>query len=503
MRRIMAALLFVIIALSFALPVCAVGENAGKKAVSISLSNTVAEYSTSGHRPTADAGDFSHELRYEVKDSESGEVVRLPIREVGSYTVRAYINETATHGSAEAVASFTVTPATVYLNVPNQSVAHTAMANPVRYSVSPSWAAGMLDVKISYRAIKSLSDKGTEVEVPVDMGSYLVYMDATPLNEKVVCAGKYLIFTVGEVYGGPVSEDKALLSVPKEFKATVQTMDADYTGEPVEPEWSANVAGAECSLKYSRIYADGSNGEYTEEPPTDPGDYMAACFVLDTIIGSGRIVIKKVVAEIIMEDLVYTYTPQGVELTEATTVPEGIELKYAAYKYVNGQMGEAVDFPLVDCGTYLISAYPVDTYRYSYTDSVSYSYITIEKADVVIESKDVFTVEDGKYKGVSVSVFPDYVDYGVSYYKLEGNTARPITGVPLKAGNYYAVVTVKSDERVNSATAVYGVVIRSGVDENRVLARKIIKGLCHAFCFCGIGLGLCHIVLAKLRKRRL
>ncbi len=502
MRKVFAVILLVVIAASLALPVCAIGENAGKRAVSINLSNTVAEYSPSGHRPVADAGDFSYELRYEVKDNESGEMINLPIMEVGSYTVRAYIEETATHGSAEAVASFTVTPATVYLNVPNQSVAHTAMANPVRYSLSPSWAAGMVDVKISYRAIKSLSDKGTEVEVPVDMGSYLVHMEATPLNEKVTCVGKYLIFTVGEVYGGPVSDDKALLSVPKEFKATVQSFDADYTGEPVVPEWSINVAAAECCLKYSRIYADGSSGEYTEEPPTDPGDYTAACFVLDTVVGSGRIVIKKVVAEIKMEDLVYTYTPEGVELTEATTVPAGIQLKYSAYKYVNGQTGETVAFPLVECGTYLISAYPVDTYRYSYTDSVSYSYITIQKADVVIEGKAVNAVEDGKFKGVSVSVSPDYVDYSVNYYKVEGNSAAPVSGVPVKAGNYYAVVTVRGDERVNSATAVYGVVILSNVDENRVFAGKIIKGLCHAFCFCGVGLGLCHIILVKLRKRR-
>lgn len=502
MRSFLFLFLCVLLALSFAVPAFALEENAAKNTVSISLTNTVAEYSPYGHRPTADAGTFSSELRYEVTENESGMPVPLPIMDVGSYTVRAYIQETATHGSAEAIANFTVTPAKVYLSVPNQSVAHTAMANPVRYSVSPAWAAGMLDVKISYRAINSLSDKGTEVEVPVDMGSYLVYMDATPLNEKVECAGKYLIYTVGEAYGGPVTEEKALLSVPKEFKATVETLDADYTGEPVVPQWSANVSAAECTLMFSRIYADGTSSAYTKTPPTDPGDYIAACFVLDTVIGSSRLVINKMVAKINMEDRVYTYNPQGIEIEEAVTEPAGILLKYSAYKYVNGQMGAAVEFPLVECGTYLISAAPQDTYRYSYTESVSYCYITVEKATPIIEGNDVLAVEDGKFKGVSVSVQPDYADYSVSYYKVQDNSASPVTGVPSKAGTYYAVVTVKEDARLNSATAVYGVVIQSAVDENSLFAREIIKWLCFLFCTCGVGVALYHIILVKLVRRR-
>ena len=502
MSRIMAAFLCVVMALNLALSVCALGEDGGKQPVSISLFNTVAEYTPAGHRPTADAGDFSYKLRYDVTDDESGKKVNLPITEVGSYTVRAYITETATHGSAEAVANFTVTPAKVRLSVPNQSVAHTAMANPVRYSVYPAWAAGMVDVKISYRAIKSLSDNGKEVEVPIDMGSYLVHMEATPLDEKVQCVGKYLIYTVGEAYGGPESEEKALLSVPKEFKAQVQSLDAEYTGKPVVPEWSINAAGAESALMYSRIYADGTSGPYTKEPPTDPGDYNAACFVLDTIVGSGKIVINKVTVQIDMKDLVYTYSPEGVGITEATTTPKGIELKYNAYKYVNGKMGESVEFPLVDCGTYLISASPADTYRYSYTDSISYSYITINKANATIESSEVYATEDGKHKGVTVSVMPDYAAYSISYYKVAGNSTVPIPEAPTKEGNYIAVVSVKEDARVNSATAVYKVIIEPKEDTGNTVSKLIVKGLCYLFCLCSVGVALYHITLVNIIKRR-
>ncbi len=502
MRRFALTFVCFFVLLSLSLPVFATEGNMSKASVSINLSNTVAEYSPMGHRPVADAGDFSAELRYEITDSQTGELVTLPIRDVGSYTVRAYINATSTHDSAEAVASFTVIPAKVYISVPNQTVPHTAMANPVMYSVSPSWATDMLDIKISYYAIKSLNDAGKPVDVPKDMGTYMVHMETTPLNEKVECAGKYLVFTVGEVYGGPVSEEEALLSVPKSFKATVQTVETEYTGTAVVPEYSVNVAAADCTLMFSRIYADGSSSAYTEEPPVDPGDYTAACFVLDTVIGSSRIVINKVAAKIDMKDAVYTYTPEGVGLTPAETVPEGIELKYSAYKYVNGEAGAAVEFPLVECGTYLISASPKDTYRYSYTNSVSYSYITIKKVDPVIEGQELKAVEDGDFKSVNFSVSPDYASYSLSYYKIEGSTATPIVGEPVKAGKYYAVVSVKEDSRVNSATKIYGVIIKSNVDQNRVLASKAIKQLCYLFGVCGVSVAMLHIVLTKLRRKR-
>ncbi len=488
--------------LTFALPVAADTNNVAKASVSIIMPNTTVEYSPAGHYPTADAGEYSPELRYEVTDSTTGEKVKLPIVDIGVYTVRAYINSTSMHEAAQTVSTFTVTTATAYISVKKQSVAHTAMDNPVKYSVSPAWAAELLDISVSYYAINSLSDKGSAVEVPRDMGTYLVKMEAAPLSDKVTCPGKYLVYTIGEKSQPSVSDEESLLTVPPSFKATVQTLNVTYNGEEAVPQYSVNVAGAESYLMYSRIYADGKTGAYGFDPPVEPGDYIASCFVLDTVIGSSRVVIDKMVADIKVENKTFTYTPEGVYMPDIQTEPKGIELAYSAYKYVNGNTGEAVEFPLTECGTYLISVSPADIYRYSYVDSVNYFYITIQKQLPVIKGENVVAVEDGSFKSVNVNIEPSYADYSLQYYRVEGQSSVALAGAPVTAGEYYAVVSVKENQYVSSATKVFGVYIQSNVNENLVFAGKVIKALCIIFVICGVATAAFHIVWTKLQRRR-
>lgn len=502
MRKITGVFLCLLFALTFTLNVTAAEVRTEAEAVSINILNNTVEYAPSGYMPVADAGAYSAELRYEVTDNATGERVSLPLVNVGTYTVRAYVLANAVHGGAEAVASFRINPVTAYISVKRQVVAHTAMPNPVKYSVYPSWAEGLVDISVSYRAIRSLGDEGTVVEVPKDMGTYLVRMDVTPKDEKAVCAGKYFVYTIGEKQGELLSDEAALLSVPKSFKSTVETVEREYTGEAAVPDYTVNVAAVESTLRYSRIYADGSNGEYTDNPPVEPGDYIAACFVLDTVIGSSKVVINKIVAKIDMEDKTFTYSPTGVSISQVHTEPQGIELTYNAYKCVDGVAGEGVDFPLTECGTYLISASPSDIYRYSYVDSVSYCYVTIEKQSPIISGQELVAVEDGKFKSVGVSVSPIYSEYSITYYRVEGGGATPLTGAPVDAGEYYALVSVKESDFVKSATAVYGIYIQSNVDENRVFAGYIIKTLCYVFAALGVATAVFHIIWVRVIKRR-
>ena len=501
MRKTICALCLLIFALIFALDVHALGSETEIDSVSVNILNNVVEYSPMGHYPVADAGDYSPELRYEVTDNATGQRVTLPIMNVGTYTVRAYVNSTATHSGAEAMATFKVTPATVYISVKQQTVAHTAMENPIRYTLSPYWATGLIDIDISYRAIDNYGDAGRAVDAPVDMGMYLVRMDANPKDERVVCAGKYLIYTIGESYGNILSDEEAMLTVPKSFVADVEALEVEYPGEEAVPQCKVNVAGVESTVKYSRIFANGSNGEYTDEPPTEPGDYIASCFVLDTVIGSNKVVINKMIAEIYMEDTSFPYTPEGIRMENVRTEPEGISLNFSAYKYVNGVATEGVQFPLVECGTYMISAAPADIYRYSYVDSVSYCYITIEKNVPEIIGNDVVTVEDGSFKSIRVSISPSYAEYDLTYYKVGENGAELLMGAPVRAGEYFAVVSVKETDILRSATKSFGVYIQSNVDENLLAAAYVVKVLCYMFIFSGIAVALFHILWVKKKTK--
>lgn len=384
----------------------------------------------------------------------------------------------------------------VFVSVTDTVVAHTAMDNPIKYTVVPEEAAEHATVKISYRAIKFLADEGTEVAVPRDIGKYLVYIEVSfDEPDRFYCAGKYLVYEIAESDGAPLSQEEALKSVPDEFTAAIESKSAKYSLPYEAPSCTLNVAGVNYRLMYSHLYANGTMGEYTEQPPTEPGDYIVTCFVLDTEIGTGRLIIDKLTPEIIMDDASFTYTPGGVYPNEATVSPAGIELEYKAYKYENGAVGAGVEFPLTECGTYLISACPADTAHYGFT--LSYCYITINKAMPIISAESRVYTEDGKPKPLLLSVSPDYIEYDVGYYRIEGDGAVALNGAPTAVGEYYAVVSVKSGTTVSSATRVFGISIvaaESGVER---FFRIALKALSVAVSLSAIAVGSVQLIKQK------
>lgn len=381
----------------------------------------------------------------------------------------------------------------VFVSVTDTVVAHTAMDNPIKYTLVPEAAAEHATVKVSYRAIKFLADEGTEVAVPRDIGKYLVYIEVSfDEPNRFYCADKYLVYEIAENGGAPLSETEALKSVPNEFTATIESKSATYSLPYEAPNCTLNVAGVNYRLMYSHLYANGTMSDYTEQLPTEPGDYIATCFVLDTEIGTGRLIIDKLTPEIIMDDASFTYTPAGVYPDEATVRPAGIELEYKAYKYENGAVGVGVEFPLTECGTYLISACPADTAHYGFT--LSYCYITINKATPIISAESRIYTEDGKPKPLVLAVSPDYIEYDVSYYRIDDNGVTALDGAPSAVGEYYAAVGVKSSATVSSATRVFGIRIVAAESGLQRFFRIALKVLSVAVSLSAIAVGSVQLV---------
>lgn len=486
------ALFFAVVLGAFLL--CSWPASAAPLRISISMENAVVSYTPQGYYPTASADLFSWDIQYKVTDNATGKEVAVPVKAVGSYTVTAYMEETEMHTAASATASLTVEKATVYLSVTETVVAHTAMDNPVKYSVVPLWAADLVDTHVSYRAISSYEDAGTAVDVPKDLGKYLVKISATVKDPNVQCAGKYLVYEIAERAGMPLSAEDAIKSVPADFSATVESLSAVYSNSYAPPQYHTNIAGVESSLKYSHLYANGTIGEYTDELPTTPGDYVASCFVLDTVIGSGKIIIDKLTPSIEMSDISFTYTPEGVYPPAATVTPAGIDMVYKAYEYKNGAVGDSVAFPLVDCGTYLISACPDNTALYSFV--ISYCYVTIEKASPVLHAESLIYSEDGEPKPLAVTVEPSYVEYDISYYRLENGSAVYLNGPPTAAGEYYAAVSVKESDTVNPLTNIYGIRIIPSVSTAEKVFSVILKVISTVFALGALAMG-CVDILKK------
>lgn len=386
----------------------------------------------------------------------------------------------------------------VFVSVTDTVVAHTAMDNPVKYTLVPESAAESARVTVSYRAIKSLADKGQSVTVPKDIGKYLVYIEVEFDDPAYFCAGKYLIYEIAEKQGAPLSEREALKSVPTEFTASIGNISATYSVSYDPPDFFLNVAGVESRLMYSHSYANGTTGEYMEELPTEPGDYIVSCFVLNTVVGTSRLVIDKLPPQIIMDDASFTYSPEGVYPAKASVLPAGIELEYKAYIYENGVVGKSVDFPLKDCGTYLISACPADTAHYSFT--LSYCYVTVNKVSPVISAESLVYTKDGKAKELAVSVTPDFVEHTVSYFRLEDGRSVAMDSAPVEVGEYYAVVSIKKSATVESATRIFGIRIVNEESGMQKFFRISLKLLCIAIAVGALTYGGTQIYTAQCRK---
>ncbi len=474
------------------------GAFAAEDKVNIFMENTTVTYSPEGYFPQARAELFANELKYEVTDNATGATVDVPVKAAGSYTVRAYMEATDKHPAASVTASLTVEKTPVYISVTENVAAHTAMDNPVKYSIYPDWAEPFVTVNPGYLAIKDYSDKGTAVSVPKDIGKYLVFFDAAVSSDNISCAGKYLVYEIAEKAGAPLTGEDALRSVPKDFTASIESISAVYSVAYEAPKYHTNIAGIKTTLKYSHLYANGTMGAYTEELPSTPGDYVVSCFALDTVIGSGKLIIDKQAPKIEMADVVFEYTPEGVYPPAATVEPAGIDMVYKAYQYKNGVVGDSVAFPLIECGSYLVSAYPENTSLYAST--VAYCTVTIEKVLPVFTAENTVFEADGTPKPLALTVQPPFAEYELSYYQLKDGVSVPLDGAPVSVGEYFATAVVKATDGIEPVTKVYG--IRIVEAESRVKAgfATALKIISIAVSFIGLGLG-CADILTKIRKR--
>ncbi len=456
----------------------------------ITMADMDVEYSPSGFVPSASAGDYQSRVRYAVVDSTTGEQIDIPVKRVGRFTVHAYIEQGQSNYLASCTATLNVRKAQIYVEVINPIVAHTAMENPVSFTVGPDWASELADIKVEYKSINDTSDVGTPCGVPKDPGLYLAYFYGEVDNEFAEFPGKYLIYEIAERNGSAVSTDEARLSVPSFIRANVRSATVPYSGNATVPEFDINTACVEARLMYGKAYANGNVGVFTEEVPTEPGDYVVNCCVLDTVVGSGRLVIEKIVPDIMLKDVVTVYTPEGHGTPAVIGSDADIALTFSAYEYNDGKAGESVEFPIKECGTYLITASPEDTAHYVY--DVVHCLLTIRPAQPVIKGESTVYTADGKEKLAAVTVLPEFVDYAVSYYSVKDGTPSLMEAAPVAPGEYFAVVAVHGDSRVLSATAVYGMFIEEAKEAFSIAS--VFKYLCIAVSLTAFAVGITELV---------
>ncbi len=462
--------------------------------VTITMPDVSIEYSPKGFYPSASASAYKGDLKYTATETETGESVPLPIKRTGHFTVHAYMEESSAHYAASATATVVISKTKVYVEVTKPTVAHTAMDNPVQFNIVPSWAEEYISISTSY---KSFTDGvvGATVDMPRDPARYLVHFTGETENENIDFAGKYLVYEIAEKEGPAVSTEEARRSVPSFVRASVKGLSVPYNGKPAVPEYTLNTEAFDAYLTYSKTYANGLSGAFSNEAPTEPGDYTVNCCVLDTVVGSGKIVIEKIRPEISLENISVPYRPDGYK-PDGKTEPADIELTYSAYEYKDGKAGESVSFPLIDCGTYLISACPTDTAHYEY--ETKYCFVTVVPVQSTVSGTNTVVKEDGTEKEINFSVYPAFAEYSVEYYKLEKGVSTRLDGKPTEAGEYYATVAVLKNERVLPTTAVYGLYITE--TEARPSLAPYLRVLCIVVSLAAIGSGAYSMYKAKKQQ---
>ena len=430
------------------------------------------EFSPDGYFPEAVCSieELKINISYFAINRATGESESFPLYGVGEYQIVAVLEESEEYESAECAWNVVINPVEAVVVTEYHTVAHTAMANPVPYSVEPEWAANYLEIRVSYKVVESLLEVAVEeINIPVSPGLYYTFIDAESKSEGVLCKDKCLVYEIAETQGRKLSHAEARATVPDWFNCKVEDLNEVYDGFSVEPTLEIYPAAAQVSLFYSEIKPDGSIGQPSEEPPADPGDYKAEAYILDKKVGTGQIVISKLVPDIIMESATYTYSPEGIYPSTATTVPEGIELTYRAYLAPEGEEVnvETVKVPIVGCGRFMILASPVDTQHYE--EVRTHAFITVEPAVSAINVEDVEYRFDGTAKDASFSVSPDWAEYRVEYLKMDeyGGVISRSDSKPLEVGQYLAVITVPSKDYVSSSTAMAGI---------RILPEKQLVG---------------------------
>lgn len=424
----------------------------------LSHEDEVLDFSPDGYFPEAVCSieELKINISYFAINRATGESESFPLYGVGEYQIVAVLAESEEYGSAECSWNVVINPVEAFIVTERHTVAHTAMANPVPYKVEPEWAAEYLDIKISYQVLENLSEPaGERINIPVSPGLYYTVFDVESSSEGVLCRDKCLVYGIAERQGKVLSYSEARASVPEWFYCTVEDLNEVYDGFSVEPTVAIYPAAAEFRLLYRELKPDGSLGPSSEDAPADPGDYRVEAYVLDKMVGGGQIVIAKLVPDIIMESAAYTYNPEGIYPSTASTVPAGIELTYRAYLAPEGEevSVETVEVPIVGCGRFMILASPVDTEHYE--EVRTHAFITVNPAVSAISAEAAEYSYDGTEKEALFTVTPEWAEYEVEYLLLDGNGGLISRSYekPVEAGDYLAVISVSARDYISSSTA--------------------------------------------------
>ena len=120
----------------------------------------------------------------------------------------------------------------------------------------------------------------------------------------------------------------------------------------------------------------------------------------------------------------------------------------------------------------------------------------MEKATPVFRAESLIYAEDGAPKPLELTVEPSYIDYNVSYYRLDKEGSVLLNGPPTAVGEYYATVSVKGSDNVHALTEIYGIRIIPAVSKAEKVFSVLLKVFSVVFALTALAFG-CIDILKK------
>lgn len=414
----------------------------------IKINDATVEYTPDGYMPSATVTSPLDErnISYLVIDKKTGEPVSLPITNAGEYTVKAY----ATVGGTEIsdTANVTITPVKVTISIEYDRLRYTGDDIIPEYTVSPAWTADYFRMDITYTYYKNNNkDSAAVVQKPHALGTYFVKMTPIIDGNNFVCDGKAYILTVAESGGRKLSDSEASAPVGSGISAKLEDLTVVYDGNAPTVSFETAPFVATCQLYYRRI---GTNDDQIVDVPKEPGEYEVTAVLCGKVLATSTLIIKKKIPTYSIEQTTYTYSPSGI--IPLITSPDDDNLAFNISAFLVNENDEIISqasLPLKRAGKYLLIINPkLTTY---YEDIYSPEYIYIEKCKPTISSDTHFFGYDSFPKRITYTISPEWVESGVSYYKI--NSDREIieslgVDAPVNIGDYLAEIKVNETENV-------------------------------------------------------
>lgn len=231
------------------------------------------------------------------------------------------------------------------------------------------------------------------------------------------------LFTEGGCIGGVTG---VLTIEPGPATVELTNLNQTYDGTARPAVVNTTPANLALSITY--------NGQ--TNAPTQAGAYEVAATVLDPNYAGaaiGTLTVAPMPAEVLLGNLVQTYSGTPGEIT-ATTTPPGLPLLFTYNGVTNAP---------ADAGTYDLSATVDDPNYLGSTNAV----LTINQAQVAVELSNLSQVYDGTRKTVSAVTVPPNTAVLLTY----NGHALP----PVNAGSYLVKATIPSGNYTGGATGTF------------------------------------------------